>query len=365
MPVDRFELPDLGPATTASSEDAVQRLNRCAKAGLLRLAVEPNLGGLGGGFSGLIAAHRHLGRQTRDPGLILALNAHIWGAVFPIVKFASDAQRADWLPNLLDGSLIGGHAITEPSGGSETGAMRSLAVGVDGGYRLDGHKRYITNVPIAEMMVVYARLEDEPGLGAFLVRRDDPGVEFAVGPSVAGCATATMGDLVLSDCRLPLSRLLGRPGAGAQMIQSALELERAFIFAGIAGVMRWQLEHVLRETRQRKSSDGRFVVHQAVTHKLADMKLRLDTAELWIERCAALCDAGRRITLESAQTKLFASEAFLQSSLDAVHILGAFGLESELPGLVTDAMAGRLFSGTSEIQKNIIATILGVGCTGR
>ena len=128
--------------------------------------------------------------------------------------------------------------------------------------------------------------------------------------------------------------------------------------------MRWQLEYVLRETRGRCANTGQFAVHQAVAHRFADMKLRLDTTELWIDHCANLCDAGRRITLESAQAKLLASEAFLQSSVDAVHILGAFGLEHELPGLVTDAMAGRLFSGTSEIQKNIIATLLGVGCAG-
>ncbi len=360
----QFELPDLGPVKKASVQDAARRFHRCAEAGVLRLAVASEHGGLGKGFSNLVAVHKRLGQQTRDPGLILALNAHVWGALFPIIKFGSEAQQADWLPKLLDGSLVGGHAITEPNGGSETGAMLSIAETVPQGYRLNGCKRYITNAPIAGLMVAYARLDDGPGIGAFFVKSDDPGAEFSRGPSVAGCATATMGDVVLKDCLVPPSRLLGKPGAGAQMIQSALELERAFIFAGIAGVMRWQLEHALREARGRGPNHRRQAMHQAVAHRLADMKLRLDTMELWIDHCANLCDAGRRITLESAQTKLLASEAFLQSSLDAVHILGAFGLEHELPGLVADAMAGRLFSGTSEIQKNIIATLLGVGRIG-
>jgi alkylation response protein AidB-like acyl-CoA dehydrogenase len=149
------------------------------------------------------------------------------------------------------------------------------------------------------------------------------------------------------------------------MIQLALELERAFIFAGIVGVMHWQFDYVLHQARQRQNGEGRLADVQVIAHKLADMKLRMDTARLWIDRCAALCDAGRRITLVSAQAKLFASEAFLQSSLDAAHILGAMGQERELPGLVHDAMAGRLFSGSSEIQKNIIGAMLGVGGEGK
>ena len=364
MPADGFELPDLGPAYASSPDAAFTRLATCGKAGLFKLAVAREHGGMGNGFADLVAAHRQLGQRTRDPGLVLAVNAHVWGALFPLIRFGVDDQRADWLPSLLDGTLIGGHAITEPDGGSDPQAMRTQAQRISQGYRLNGRKRYITNVPIAGVMIVYAHVDDAPGLSAFVVRPDDGGARFENGPGVAGCSTATMGDLVLSDCELPSERLLGRPGAGAQMIQSALELERAFIFAGIAGVMGWQFEHVLRETRNRRSGERRLADHQAVAHRLAEMRLRLDTIGLWIERCAALCDAGRRITLESAQTKLYASEAFVQSSLDAVQLLGANGLRNEMPGLMLDALAGRLFSGTSEIQKNIIAAILGAGRTG-
>ena len=145
------------------------------------------------------------------------------------------------------------------------------------------------------------------------------------------------------------------------MIQLALEHERAFIFAGITGAMHWQLQRAIGYARSRPAGSGYLAGMQAVTHRIADMQLRLDTTRLWIRECARLLDDGKRITLASAQAKLYASEAFLQSSLDAAHILGASGLEGELPGLVHDAMAGRLLSGSSEIQKNIIAAMLGLG----
>ncbi|MGZ8215175.1 MAG: acyl-CoA dehydrogenase family protein, partial [Methylosarcina sp.] len=147
------------------------------------------------------------------------------------------------------------------------------------------------------------------------------------------------------------------------MIQQALELERAFIFAGIGGLMAWQLETVIRFSRERRVNNAPLGKNQAISHKIAEMKVRLDTVRLWVDECARLKDNGQRITLASAQTKLFAAEAFLQSSLDAVHILGAGGLEEGNPmaELVNDALASRLFSGSSEIQKNIIAALLGTG----
>jgi alkylation response protein AidB-like acyl-CoA dehydrogenase len=353
-------VPELGPAADDSQKSAQDRFLTCATSGLLCHAINAQYGGLGDSFQALSEVHAELGLRTRDPGLLLAINAHLWGVVFPLLRFGTEQQKQEWLPGLLGGELIGGHAITEPQAGSDINALITTAVAVKGGYRLQGHKRYITNAPLADVLVVYAREEGASSLSAFMVRCDDQGVEFRNGPAVKGCATATMGDVVLSDCDIPAERLLGKPGAGAVMIQLALEHERAFVFAGMTGVMLWQLQRVIEYARTRSAGSGYLSGVQAVTHRIADMQMRLDTTRLWIRECARLLDGGKRITLASAQAKLYASEAFLQSSLDAAHILGAFGLEDELPGLVHDAMAGRLFSGSSEIQKNIIATMLGL-----
>jgi alkylation response protein AidB-like acyl-CoA dehydrogenase len=352
-------VPDIGPAPEQTIGTANERLKACGKAGLFRHAVPEMFGGLGDGFNALCKDHEWLGRRTRDPGLILAINAHVWGSLFPLLRFGTDAQKERYLPGLVSGELVGGHAITEPSAGSDTAAMQTEAVATTDGYTLNGCKRYITNTPIADLLVIYAKLDG--AITAFMVHHNDPGATFASGPSVDGCATATMGDIILENCNIPSDRLLGKAGTGGILIQLALELERAFIFSGIVGVMQWQLEDVIGFARNRHVKGAPLSDCQAISHRIAEMKLRLETVRLWVERCSECCDNQKRITIESAATKWYSSEAFLNSSLDAVQIFGTKGLESEHSMLVRDAMAGRLFSGSTEIQKNIIAAMLGVG----
>lgn len=353
---------DLPPYAASPNEAQIlSRFRAVAEQGVFRHALPEPFGGFGDGFSTLVKTHRRLGEASRDPGLMLAVNAHVWGSVFPILLYGSEAQKETFLPPLLAGRWLGGHAITEPCCGSDVQAMTSRAEPAGGGFVLNGEKRYITNVPLADWLVVYAKLEEK--ITAFLISREDDGCRFSHEGALDACRGSATGSVILKDCRLDADRLLGKIGAGTQMIQKALEYERAFVFAGIAGIMEWQLAEVVRHSRERRSGGVHLGRHQAISHRIADMKLRLDTVDLWLGECARLCDAGQRLTLASAQTKLYAAEAFLQSSLDAVQIMGAAGLEpgSAMAELVQDALAGRLFSGSSEVQKNLIAALLGTG----
>ena len=338
-----------------------QRFIYCARQGILKHAISKSNGGHGDNFSDLVAAHENLGKVSLDNGLLLSLNAHLWGAIFPISNYANEEQKKLYLPKLLSGELISGHAITEPQAGSDLNGLLMTAVSTPQGLLLNGHKRFITNAPIADLLVVYAKLDDK--LSAFIVHANDSGAGFLNHPNVTGCSTATMGDVILNNCLISESRQLGKTGAGNIMVQQALELERAFVFSGMCGVMSWQLQKVIQFSRKRQINGAPLGKNQAISHKIAEMKLRLDTIRLWLNECARLKDNNKRITLASAQTKLFAAEAFLQSSLDAVHILGSEGLvkHSPMTRLVNDALASRLFSGSSEIQKNIIAALLGTG----
>jgi len=340
---------------------ARQRLRYLAQQNLLKHAIEVANGGLGNSFTDLVKAHQQWGKTCQDCGLILSLNAHLWGAIFPVLHYGTPSQRADYLTKLLNGDWIAGHAITEPQAGSDLNALTMQAEKTTDGFKLNGQKRFITNTPIADLLVVYARLDRQ--LSAFIVHANDLGADFRDQPQVVGCQTATMGDVILTNCLIPESRQLGKTGVGNMMIQQVLELERAFIFAGLSGVMEWQLQTVIQYSRQRRIGDHHLGKHQAISHKIAEMKLRLDSLHLWLNECARLKDQQKRITLVSAQTKLFSAEAFLQSSLDAVQILGGSGLQENSPmlTLVNDALASRLFSGSSEIQKNIIAGLLGTG----
>ena len=350
------KLPCAGDATASR-----QRFLYCASQGLLKHAIPANRGGYGNTFTDLVNAHETLGKACKDTGLLLSINAHLWGALFPLLNYGNALQQEIYLRQLMSGQLVGGHAITEIQAGSDLNALAMTAVHTEEGFLLNGHKRFITNTPIADLLVVYARLDNK--LSAFIVQCDDKGASFLDSPKVSGCQSATMGDVILENGLIPHSRQLGKTGAGNMMIQQALELERAFIFAGICGVMDWQLDNVIKFSRERKVNGTHLGKNQAISHKIAEMKLRLDTIRLWVNECARLKDNNKRITLASAQTKLFAAEAFLQSSLDAVHILGSNGLitDSPMAGLVSDALASRLFSGSSEIQKNIIAALLGTG----
>jgi alkylation response protein AidB-like acyl-CoA dehydrogenase len=353
---------DLPPcADPPDDAQILSRFRAVADSGVFRHALPEQCGGFGDSFQALCQTHRRLGAASRDPGLMLMVNAHLWGSVFPVWLYGNDAQRQQFFPKLLAGTWLGGHAITEPSCGSDVQAMASHAEQTGEGFLLNGEKRYITNVPLAEWLVVYAKLDGR--ITAFLVSRDDPGCRFSRAGALDACLGSATGSVLLENCPLDGSRLLGKAGAGAQMIQKALEYERAFVFAGLAGIMEWQLAEVVRHSRERRSGGVHLGRHQAVSHRIADMKLRLDAIDLWLKECARLCDAGQRLTLASAQTKLYAAEAFLQSSLDAVQILGASGLETggTMAGLVHDALAGRLFSGSTEVQKNLIAALLGTG----
>ncbi|MDD5276947.1 MAG: acyl-CoA dehydrogenase family protein [Methylovulum sp.] len=354
--MDPDRLPELG-GTTAS----LQRFRYCAHQGLLKHAIPTDCGGYGNRFADLVAAHEALGKSCKDSGLLLSINAHLWGALFPLINYGTAQQQETYLPPLLTGQWLGGHAITEPQAGSDLNALTMSATQTDEGFLLNGHKRYITNTPIADVLVVYARLDTK--LSAFIVHNDDVGADFLGSPQVSGCQSATMGDVILTHCLIPITRQLGKTGSGNMIVQQALELERAFIFAGLCGVMAWQLDNVVKFSRERTVNGLHLGKNQAISHKIADMKVRLDTIRLWVNECARLKDNNKRITLASAQTKLFAAEAFLQSSLDAVQILGSSGLleDSPMARLVNDALASRLFSGSSEIQKNIIAALLGTG----
>jgi alkylation response protein AidB-like acyl-CoA dehydrogenase len=141
-------VPGLGPTDDDSQESARTRFLACASSGLMRHAIDAPHGGLGDSFQALSKAHAELGLRTRDPGLLLAINAHLWGVVFPLLRFGTAQQQQDWLPGLLGGEQIGGHAITEPQAGSNIQAMATTAVAANDGYRLQGHKRYITNAPM-------------------------------------------------------------------------------------------------------------------------------------------------------------------------------------------------------------------------
>lgn len=344
---------------------SAEQWRACAKFGIQALAVPSELGGAGARLSTVMAVMEGLGLGCEDNGLLFSLNAQMWSVQHPLVRFGTDAQRARYLPGLMSGDLIGAHGMTEPGSGSDAFSLTTRAVREGGGYLLNGRKTFITNAPVAGLAVVFATVD--PGLGvggvtAFLVDLNTPGIEVDRTEAKMGMRTSPMGDLALTDCRVPESARLGGEGGGAAIFNSSMEWERGSILAGCAGAMERELtrsvEYALTR-RQFGEPIGRF---PAVAERLADMKVRLEASHGLLRRVADLIDAGRPAAMEAAIAKLYVSEAWVASSLDAQSVYGAWGytIDNGIELQVRDSLASRIYSGTSDIQRLVIARRLGL-----
>ena len=337
----------------------------CAAFGIQALAVPAALGGAGAPLGTVIAVMGGLGLGCEDNGLLFSLNAQMWSVQHPLVKFGSDDQRSRYLPGLMAGELIGAHGMTEPESGSDAFSLTTRAVKDGAGYILNGRKTFITNAPVAGVAVVFATLDPELGVGgvtAFIVDLDTPGIEVDRTESKMGMRTSPMGDLVLNDCRLPGSARLGGEGGGAAIFNSSMEWERGSILSGCTGAMERELTRAVAYAKTRRQFGepiGRF---PAVAERLAEMRVRLEASNGLLRRVADLIDGGRPAAMEAAIAKLYVSEAWVASSLEAQSVYGAWGytVDNGIERQVRDALASRIYSGTSDIQRLVIARRLGL-----
>lgn len=338
---------------------------KCAQLGLLGLPVPGQHGGLGASATTIAAALEGLGYGCADNGLIFSINAHMWACELPIVHFGTEAQRRRWLPGLCDGSLIAAHGMTEPESGSDAFALRTTATPAKDGWVLSGSKTFVTNAPDADLFIVFATTDRSlgfAGLCAFVVERETAGVGVGTPFSKMGLRTAHLGELFFDDCFVPAEGLLGEPGGGMAIFNTSMRWERSLILAAAVGTMRRQLERCLAYARERVQFGTSIGSFQAVSHPLAEMRLRLQTSHLMLYRMAALLDAGAATDLDAAMTKLHLSESLVESSLHSMQIHGGGGYitESGLERDVRDALGSRIYSGTSEMQRNVIARHLGL-----
>lgn len=339
---------------------------RCAELGLQGLDIPEQYGGSGSDTLSLIVALEALGYGCTDNGLIFSLTAQMMACQHPIVRFGTDAQKSRYLPRLCDGSLIAAHAMSEPGSGSDSAAMATTArQDDDGNWVLNGSKTFATNAPVADLFVVFAKTDSArsfAGLSAFLVDVGTSGL--SVGPPIhkMGLRTSPMGEVFFDDCTVAPSAVLGAPGMGMVVFNSGMERERGLILASTIGTMQRTLERAVEHARTRRQFGQPIGKFQAVAHRLVEMKLRLETARLLLYRLGWTVDQGRSAMLDASLVKLYLSECFTQSSLDALHVFGGYGYmeEYELERGVRDAIGSRIYSGTSEIQRNLAARFMGL-----
>jgi hypothetical protein len=339
--------------------------NKCAAFGIQGMPFPVDYGGQGADTVTTILALEALGYGCRDNGLLFSINAHMWSAAMPIWRFGSDDQKERYLKGLCDGTLIGVQGMTEPGSGSDAFGMTTTAR-LDGDrYILNGSKTFITNAPVADVFVVFASLDRKKGwagLSAFLVDSGTSGLVIGKPFHKMGLRTSPMSDLFFTDCEVPIENVLGRPGSGMMIFQHSIEWERSCILANAIGSLEWHLEASIGYARQREQFDQPISRFQAVSHRLVDMKVRLEAGRLLLYRLGWLRDNDQSTPLDAAMVKLFLSENFVASSLDALQTHGGYGYltETGLEREVRDAIASRIYSGTSDIQRNVMARQMGL-----
>lgn len=340
---------------------------KCADFGVLGIAVSSEYGGHENKLDLLSAtlAMEGLGYSCRDNGLPFAMSAQMWTVQLPINQFGSEELKQKYLPDLVSGKKIACHALTEPNAGSDVFSMETSATKVEGGYMLNGNKCLISLAPIADLALIFAVTNSKLGkwgISAFIIETSTKGFTVSANKEKMGLRTVPIGSLSFKDCFVPEENRLGKEGAGWSITNHSLEHDRCSILASQLGAMEYQLEQSIAFVKKRKQFGKSVGEFQSVSNRIADMKLRLETSRLLLYNVAWIKDQGKPAMLESALLKLQLSESYVASSLDTIRNHGGYGYlsENEVERDLRDAVGGVIYAGTSDIQKNIIAKLLGL-----
>jgi alkylation response protein AidB-like acyl-CoA dehydrogenase len=342
-----------------------QLWDAAAEFGLVGLPIPEKWGGSGLDAVDTMLVIEALGRACEDGGLVFSLCAHMFASAVPIWRSGSTNHHEQYLPALAAGTLICANGTSEPDAGSDVYAMKTTARRAGGEYVLNGTKCFITNAPIADLFLIYASTSLERkvfGISAFLIPRDTAGLRVAPEKSKTGLRTSPWGTIYLDDCRIPEGARVGPEGCGASLFAESMIWERGCLFAYYVGAMERSLVRCIEHARSRVQFGHRLGAYQSVSNRIVDMKLRLEAGRLLLYRAGELHRSGKRCDEAVALSKLWISEAALQSGLDAIQIFGGAGVATDtgVDALMRDAVPARIFSGTSEMQRAIVARMLGL-----
>jgi alkylation response protein AidB-like acyl-CoA dehydrogenase len=341
--------------THAFPTEIVQKL---AELGLLGVFVPQDYGGAGMDILAYVLALEEISYADAGVGVIMSVQNSLVG--WPLLTFASEAQKHKYLTPLATGQKIGCYALTEPQAGSDAAAQRTRAEKVDGGYRLNGTKMWITNGPQADICVTYANLEPEArhkGVCAFVVESSSPGFSVGKIEEKLGIRCSSTSELVYEDLFVPNENLITQEREGFKVAMATLDGGRMGIAAQALGIAQRCLDLAVEYAKQRRTFGKAIADHQAIQWKIADMKTRIDAARLLTWRAAAVKDKGERGSLECSMAKLAASETANFCAYEALQVFGGYGYsqEYEVERLYRDARITTLYEGTSEIQRLVIA----------
>lgn len=354
----RFADEEVEPqAAELDQEDRVPfgTLEKLSVMGFMGLCVPEEYGGAGSDFVSYALMLEEMSRA--DAGLGATLAVHTSAGTLPILIYGTEEQRSRWVPPLARGEKIGCFALTEPETGSDASAISTRAEKVAGGYRLSGHKQWITNGRIAGTMVVFARVEDK-GVTAFVVGMDADGISFGKHARKMGVISATTDDVVLDNVFILEEDRLGEEGKGLSVALGTLDPGRIGVAAQALGISEAAFRYATDYATRRETFGKPIAEHQAVAFKLADMQTKIRAARLLTYEAAWMRDQRERVTEAGARAKLYASETANEVTHEAVQVLGGRGYmkdESPVERHYRDARVTEIYEGTSEIQRLVIS----------
>jgi isovaleryl-CoA dehydrogenase len=337
---------------------------KCAEIGILGITIDEKYGGLGGEVLMQTLAVEEMSRIC--PALAMSYGAHSNLCANNIHKNANEALKEKYLPPMVRGEKIGALGLTEPGAGSDAMSMRTRAVRTGDMYVLNGTKIFITNGPIADILLVYAKTDPErgaKGISAFVVEKDFFGFSVSRKLKKCGMRGSPTGELVFEDCAVPAENLVGQENNGVHVVTSGLDIERIVLAGGSLGMAQQALEYSVRYAVEREQFGQPIAKFQMIQQKLADMYTRTEAARLLVYRAAELAQRsprggkGTELTKQAAAAILFAAETATWVCDQAIQIHGGYGycLEFPVQKLWRDAKLYEIGAGTSEIRRLIVA----------
>jgi isovaleryl-CoA dehydrogenase len=361
----RRSVADFASDKIAPRADEIDRTNQFPRdlwpemgaLGLHGITVEEEYGGAGLGYLEHCVAMEEVSRASAAVGL--SYGAHSNLSVNQIRRNGTEEQKRKYLPKLISGQHVGALAMSEPNAGSDVVSMRTRADKKGDRYVLNGSKMWITNGPVADTLVIYAKTDPNAGprgITAFLVEKDMKGFAPAQKLDKLGMRGSDTSELVFTDCEVPEENVLGAVGGGVNVLMSGLDYERVVLAAGPLGIMQACLDVVLPYLHDRQQFGqpiGRFQLMQA---KLADMYVTMNAAKAYVYAVARACDEGRTTREDAAGAILYAAEKATWMALEAIQCLGGNGYINDFSTgrLLRDAKLYEIGAGTSEIRRMLI-----------
>ncbi|MBO1002078.1 acyl-CoA dehydrogenase [Pseudogracilibacillus auburnensis] len=359
-----FSLNEVEP--TAAERDEEERFDReifdqMAELGLTGIPWAEEYGGIGADYLSYVIAVEELSRVCASTGV--TLSAHVSLASWPIYKYGNEMQKTTFLKRLAEGSALGAYALSEPGAGSDVASMKMTATKEEDHYILNGNKVWITNGEVADIYVVFAKTDADAkhrGISAFIVEKGTEGFSFGKKEKKLGIRSSPTTELIFENCRIPQENLLGQEGEGFKIAMTTLDGGRSGIAAQAVGIAQGALDASVKYAKEREQFGKPIAHNQGISFKLADMATEIEAARLLTYQAAWLESEGLEYGKASAMAKLYAGDAAMRHTVEAVQIFGGYGYTKDYPveRYMRDAKITQIYEGTNEIQRLVIGRLI-------